>query len=221
MLDALAGSSGYALGIAISPIPVAALILALLSLSPRRNSGLFTLGWIGGIGAVATLAAITPLFAGDDPSDTRGWIRSTVGIILVLAAIRRWTTRPGPGEEPTVPPLMRAVDGAGPFGMLGIGFALAAFNPKDLLLAAAGGAEIGTADLAHESTVLALIAFTLLSASTAIVPVATYAIGGRQLDQQLERSRQWLIRHNPTVMSLVLVAIGALFIWEGYRILRN
>ena len=34
------------------------------------------------------------------------------------------------------------VDGVGMYGVLGIGFALAAFNPKDMLLAAAGGAEM-------------------------------------------------------------------------------
>lgn len=139
MGDALTGAGGYALGIAISPIPVAALILALLSVHPRRNSGLFTIGWVGGIVSVATLAAITPLFAaGDDPSVRRGWIRLAVGLILILAAVRRWRTRPDPGEKPPVPPLMRAMDGAGAFSLIGIGFALAAFNPKDLLLAAIG-----------------------------------------------------------------------------------
>ena len=146
MADAIGGSIGYALGIAISPIPIAALILTLLSVAPRRNSVAFTVGWVAGIAAVATIAAATPLFdGGDDPSDRRGWIRLSVGVILLLAALRRWRTRPRSGEEPPTPPLMRAIDGVGAAGVLGIGFALAAFNPKDLLLAAAGGAEVGSA----------------------------------------------------------------------------
>ena len=33
--------------------------------------------------------------------------------------------------------------------VVGIGFALAAFNPEDTLLAAVGGAQIGSADLQH------------------------------------------------------------------------
>jgi hypothetical protein len=222
MGDALTGSGGYALGIAISPIPVAALILALLSVHPKRNSGLFTIGWIGGIVSVATLAAITPLFAtGEDPSDRRGWIRLTVGLLLVLAAVRRWRTRPDPGQQPPIPPLMRAMDGAGMFSMIGIGFALAAFNPKDLLLSAAGGAEIGSAELAAGDTFVALFVFTAVAASTAIVPVAAYLIAGERLDERLHRSRAWLIRHNPTVMAIVLTAIGVLFITEAVQILSS
>lgn len=220
MGGAIGGSIGYALGIAISPIPIAALILTLLSVRPRTNSIAFTVGWVSGIGLVAAIAVVTPLFdAGDDPSDRRGWIRLAVGVILVLAAVRRWRTRPGPDDEPPTPPLMRAIDGVGMFGVLGIGFALAAFNPKDMLLAAAGGAGIGSAELPGGTTFVALLIFTAIAASTAIVPVGAYLIAGERLDERLHRSRAWLIRHNPAVMAIVLVAVGALFITEAIHIL--
>jgi threonine/homoserine/homoserine lactone efflux protein len=222
MGDAIAGSIGFALGIAISPIPIAALILTLLSVHPRRNSVAFTAGWVCGIASVATIAVITPLFhAGDDPSDRRGWIRLTIGVILVLVAIHRWRARPGRDEQPAIPPLMRAIDGVGVFGVLGIGFALAAFNPKDMLLAAAGGAEIASADLSGGTTALTLVLFTAIAASTAIAPVGAYLIGGDRLDQHLHRSRDWLIRHNPVVMAVVLAAVGALFITEATQILTD
>lgn len=222
MVEAVSGAIGYALGIAISPIPIAALILVLLSTHPRSNSIAFTVGWVIGIASVATLAVVTPLFdGGDDPSDRRGWIRLTVGVILLLAAVRRWTTRPGPDAEPRIPPLMRAVDGARGVGVLGIGFALAAFNPKDLLLAAAGGAEIASAELATGTNIAALAVFTTIAASTAIAPVGAYLIAGERLDDRLERSREWLIRHNPVVMAVVLLAIGILFVAEGALILTD
>lgn len=222
MGGAIGGSIGYALGIAISPIPIAALILTLLSVRPRTNSIAFTIGWVLGISAVATVAVVTPLFdAGDDPSDRRGWIRLTVGLILVLAAVRRWRTRPGPDGEPPTPPLMRAIDSVGMFGVLGIGFVLAALNPKDMLLAAAGGAEIGSADLPRGTTIVALSIFTAIAASTAVVPVGGYLIAGARLDDRLRRSRDWLIRHNPAVMAIVLVAVGALFITEAIQILTR
>lgn len=220
MGGAIGGSIGYALGIAISPVPIAALILTLLSVNPRRASLAFALGWLVGIGCAAAMGAFTPLFdAGDDPSDRRGWIRLTLGVILVLAGIRRWRTRPDPDDEPRTPPLMRAIDRAGVFGILGIGFALAAFNPKDTLLAAAGGAEIGSADLPTGSTVAALLIFVAIAASTVIVPVGASLIAGHRLDGRLHRSREWLIRHDPTVMAIVLVGVGILFINEAIRIL--
>lgn len=222
MGDALSGSIGYALGIAVSPIPIAALILVLLSARPRSSSAAFTVGWIVGIGSVATVAVVTPLFdAGDDPSDRRGWFRLIVGIVLLLVAARRWITRPGSDVEPTIPPLMRAVDRVSGVGVLGIGFALAAFNPKDMLLAAAGGSEIAGAELAPGATSVALMLFTGVAASTAIAPVVAYLLAGDRLDRHLERARRWLIRHNPTVMAVVLLGLGVLFVAEGVHILRS
>ena len=214
--------SGTHSGSAISPIPIAALILTLLSVNPRRASLAFTLGWVVGIGCVAVVGVVTPVFdAGDDPSDRRGWIRLTLGVILLLAAVRRWRARPGPEEEPPVPPLMRAVDRAGAFGILGIGFALAAFNPKDTLLAAAGGAEIGSADLPAGATVVALLVFVVIAASTVIVPVGASMVAGEGLDEHLHRSRELLIRHDAAVMAVVLVGVGVLFIAEALQILRS
>lgn len=222
MGEALSGSIGYALGIAISPIPIAALILTLLSVRPRTNSIAFTIGWVFGIGAVAAIAVVTPLFdAGDDPRDRRGWIRLAVGVILVLAAVRRWRTRPDPTTEPPTPPLLRAIDRAGTFGVMGIGFVLAALNPKDMLLAAFGGVEIGSAELPGGTTVAALAIFTTIAASTALLPVVAYLVAGERLDHRLSRWRHWLIRHNPVVMAFVLVAVGVLFIVEGLDILAD
>jgi hypothetical protein len=219
---ALGASVGYALGIAISPIPIAALILALLSVRPRTNSAAFTVGWTVGIGAVATFAAVTSVFdGGDDPSDRRGWIRLTIGVVMVVVGVLRWRSRPRADEEPPIPPLMRAMDGAGTLAVLGIGFALAAFNPKDLVLAAAGGVEIGSADLGRGATAFDLAIFTAIAASTALVPVGAYLIAGDRLDEPLRRSRTWLIRHNAVVVAVVLVAVGVLFVVESFRILSD
>ena len=222
MGSAIGGSIGYALAIAVSPIPIAALILTLLSVRPRAGSIAFTVGWVAGIGSVVAIAIITPFFdAGDDPSDRRGWIRLSIGVILLLAAVQRWRTRPGQDVEPPTPPLMRAIDGAGGFGVLGIGFALAAFNPKDMVLAAAGGVEIGSADLSGGATLAAHAIFTTVAASTALVPVAIYLVAGRRIDPHLHRSRAWLIRHNAKVMAAVLAAVGAVFIFEAVEILSS
>jgi Sap, sulfolipid-1-addressing protein len=219
---AIGESIGYALAIAISPIPIAALILTLLSVNPRRASLAFTLGWVVGIGCVAVVGVVTPVLdPGDDPSDRRGWIRLTLGMILLLAAIRRWRNRPKPHEEPPTPPLMRAIDRSGAFGSLGIGFALATFNPKDTLLAVAGGAEIGSAGLAAGPTIVALLVFVGIAASTVIVPVGASMVAGERLDEPLRRSRELLIRHDAAVMAVVLVGVGVLFITEAIRILRG
>ena len=222
MGEAIGESLGYAIGIAVSPIPIAALILVLLSERPRTSSVTFTIGWTTGIAGVATAAILTPWFdAGDEPSDRRGVIRLTLGVLLVLFGGYRWRTRPAPGEDPPIPPLMRAVDGVGPIGVLGVGFVLAAFNPKDMFLSAAGGAAIGSADLTNGQTLWSVAIFTAIAASTAIIPVATYQIAGSRIDPTLARSKEWLIRHNASVMAVVLAAVGVLLIVEATQILTD
>jgi threonine/homoserine/homoserine lactone efflux protein len=219
---AVAGSVGYALGIAISPIPIAALVLTLLSVRPRANSLAFGVGWVVGVAGVAAIAAATPLFGGgDEPGDARGWIRLTIGVVLIVAGARRWRTRPGPDDEPPIPPLLRAIDRTGTAGVAGIGFALAAFNPKDLVLAATGGAEIAAADLSTGTTIAAVAVFAAIASSTVVVPVIASLLAGDRLDDRLHRARDWLVRHNAVVMAVVLVAVGVLFVIEGGQILMD
>ena len=98
---------------------------------------------------------------------------------------------------------------------------IAALNPKDILLAAAGGAEIASTNLSDGSTVVALVVFTAIAASTATLPVGAYLVAGDRLDDRLHHVRDWLIRHNPVVIAVVLVAVGALFLGEGIQILRG
>ncbi|MFA9563256.1 MAG: GAP family protein [Acidimicrobiales bacterium] len=139
---------------------------------------------------------------------------------------RRYTTTRDSTDDPTGGDVDEAVGGS-------VGYALAiaispipiaALNPKDILLAAAGGAEIASTNLSDGSTVVALVAlvvFTAIAASTATLPVGAYLVAGDRLDDRLHHVRDWLIRHNPVVIAVVLVAVGALFLGEGIQILRG
>ncbi|MFN3215858.1 MAG: GAP family protein [Acidimicrobiales bacterium] len=49
MGDAIGETLGYAVGIAVSPIPIAAVILMLFSSRARSNSLSFMVAWIAGI----------------------------------------------------------------------------------------------------------------------------------------------------------------------------
>ena len=95
---------------------------------------------------------------------------------------RRYTTTRDSTDDPTGGDVDEAVGGS-------VGYALAiaispipiaALNPKDILLAAAGGAEIASTNLSDGSTVVALVVFTAIAASTATLPVGA-TVGQRGL----------------------------------------
>src|SRR4051812_33922572 len=103
-----------AIGVAISPIPIVAAILMLLSPRAGSTSLGFLGGWLSGI-LVATvlfviLATTADLGSSDDPSTASSWIKIILGILLLLLALKQWGSRPAPGESAALPTWMQAID---------------------------------------------------------------------------------------------------------------
>ena len=180
MGDAIGATLGFAVGIAVSPIPIAAVILMLFSGRARINSVSFMVAWVVGIALVATVVVLIPGLEADDtePCNTTGWIKLALAALLLLVGVRQWRTRPGPDDEVPVPGWMAKIDELKPGASFGLGFLLSALNPKNLLLAVAAGASMGALPLSTGETVGAVAVFTVIAAITAMVPVASYVIAG-------------------------------------------
>ena len=61
----------------------------------------------------------------------------------------------------------------------------------------------------------ALAVFVLVAASSVAVPVLGYAVAGDRLDEPLARLKDWLERHNATLVAVILVVIGLLVLYKG------
>ena len=136
-----------AIGIAISPIPIIAAILMLLSPKAKGTSIGFLLGWVVGIVVAVTvftlLSSVIPAGDADASTPIRGVIQILLGAGLLLLALRQWRSRPKPGEEAVLPKWMSAIDTMNAGKGFGLGFLLAAVNPKNLLMGAGAGVAIG------------------------------------------------------------------------------
>ena len=132
-----------ALGVAISPIPVIAAILMLLSPRAGSTSIGFLAGWVAGIVVAATaftlLSALLPETDSDASKPVLGTIKLVLGALLILLAVREWRGRPRTDAEPALPKWMSAIDTLTPVKGLGLGFLLSALNPKNLIMAAGAG----------------------------------------------------------------------------------
>src|SRR5690606_38175547 len=102
-----------ALGVAISPIPIIAAILMLLSSRARVTGTGFLLGWVLGIVvAVTVFTLLSAVLPGEDPGGSqpiKGVIQLVLGALLLLLAVRQWRGRPRPGAEPAMPKWMQAI----------------------------------------------------------------------------------------------------------------
>ncbi len=221
MGDAIGVTLGYAIGIAVSPIPIAAVILMLFSGRARVNSVSFMIAWVAGIAVVATIVVLIPGLEADDsePSSTTGWVKLVLGALLLVVGVRQWRGRPGPDDDVDVPGWMARIDELRPGAAFGLGFLLSAVNPKNLLLAVAAGVSLGALSLSSGETGGAIAVFTLIAASTVMVPVIAYLIAGERLDPTLDRTKAWLIDNNAAVMAVLFVVFGASLVGDAIQIL--
>lgn len=210
-----------ALGVAISPVPIIAVILMLFAPHAGSTSGGFLAGWVVGI-VVAVVAFV--LLGGligedtsDEPSAVVSWIKIALGALFLLLAAGQWRGRPKPGGEAHMPGWMEAIDRFTPGKAAGLGFLLSAVNPKNLAMGVAAGVAIGGAGVSAGQQGAAVIVFTVIACSTVAVPVVAFALAADRMRGPLDELKSWLEVHNAAVMTVLLVVIGAVALGQGLR----
>jgi hypothetical protein len=208
-----------AVGVAISPIPIIAVVLMLLAPHAGGTSTGFLVGWLVGIAGATTvfllLAGTLDLGGSGQPSATASWVKLVLGVLLLGLAARQRSGRPKPGEQPSMPSWMAAIDEFTAVKAAGLGVLLSSVNPKNLLMCVAAGSTIAGGGLSTGQDVWSVVLFTAIAASTVAVPVLGYAIGRKRMAGPLESLRGWLTVHNVAVMATLLLVIGVVLIGKG------
>lgn len=219
MLTVLGQLLPLAVGVAISPIPIIAVILMLMSPKAASTSVGFAVGWLAGIVVATTVftlvSSVLPESGSDGPRPVAGSIKVVAGLMLVFLAVRQWRGRPAPGETAKLPTWMSAVDKITTGKAAGLGFLLSAVNPKNLLMAISSGLIIGGAALGVGSAAVAIIVFTVIAGCTVLVPVIGYLFARNAMATPLQSLRDWLLDNNATIMAVLLLLIGAVVIGKG------
>jgi hypothetical protein len=219
MGEAISEVLPFAIGVAIVPIPIIAVILMLFSSRARVNGPVFVLGWVVGL-SVAFVVVFLLADAGDPATDetaesTLAWGKLVLGAGLLLLAVRTWRKRPAPGTDAPTPRWMRGVDSFTAIRAFGLAVALAAVNPKNLILvvgAAAGVAEIG---VSGGDALAALLAFVLVGSLSVAIPVGYYLVGGERATSTLEELKVWLGTHNEAIMAVLFLVFGVILVSQG------
>ena len=209
-----------AIGVAISPVPIIAVILMLFSNHAARNSVSFAVGWLVGLTAAGFIVLSLGIETSDgEPSDTSGWIKVVLGLLLFALGVRNWRSRPRDGEEPETPGWMAAIDEFSAIKSLGLGVLLSAVNPKNLALTISAAVTISNSGLSNGDQAVVMIVFVLIASVTIILPVAIYLVMGEKADAGLTSMKEWLNTNNATVMSVLFVVFGAKVLGDGLEIL--
>jgi hypothetical protein len=222
MGDALAEMLPLAVAIAVSPIPILAVILMLLTDRSTANAVAMLVGWVAAIlvigGVVAALAIGSPDSA-EEPGTGLLVAQFALAALLLAGAARRWRMRIRPEEDHETPRWMSAVRSVHPPRALVLGIGLIALNPKDGLLTIAAGARLAEAEVDTGSAAIALAIFAIASSATIIAPILAELVMGARAEPILERSRAWLERHGNAAVAVVLAVLGVLVAVDAARYL--
>jgi len=203
-------------GIAIGPLAIIAAVLMLLSPQARSTSLGFLAGWVIGITVAVVsftlLALMLPEQDSGSSSSVVGVVKVILGGLLLLLAVLQWRGRPAEGETAELPKWMSAIDSMTATKALGLGFLLAAVNPKNLLLAASAGVIIGSAALSFRQAVAVVTIYVVLAACTVLIPVSAYLLASARMSSPLDEFGTWLVDNSNAIMTVLFLVLGVAMI---------
>ncbi|MEV4614175.1 GAP family protein [Kitasatospora sp. NPDC049258] len=217
MGDAIGQMLASAVGIAISPVPLVAVILMLATPRGRTNGTAFTAGWVVALGALTTAVVLvgSGLDVGGPEPVWSWWVKLAIGVLFLVIGARQWRTRPREGHVTAPPRWMRAVDRFTPAKSAGLAVALVVANPKNLVLAIGGGVSIATSSASTGGKAVATVLMVLVGSLCTLLPLGVDLVGGARSAKLLGEWKAWMSTHNSAIMTVLLVVLGAKYLGDA------
>src|SRR6201997_5278951 len=163
MGQAIGGSLPLAVGIALSPVSIIAVVLMLTSRRAKINGPAFVLGWLIGLGIVGAVVLAVAGSAGasksGSPAAWVNWVKIALGALLLVVAARQFRGRPHGDEAPQMPKWMARIDKT---------------HPTPLLLARAAAAATAGTGIPGGEQAIAYLVFALIGTLGVGIPVGIY-----------------------------------------------
>jgi threonine/homoserine/homoserine lactone efflux protein len=219
MAEAIGEVLPLGVGVALSPVPIIAVVLMLGTPRARANGPAFLLGWVIGLalaGAVILLVASGADASEDgDPATWVGVLKLVLGVLLLLVAVRTWRVRPRGDREGELPRWMAAIDRFTASRSIGFGALLSGVNPKNLVLTVGAAAAIAQTGIPAGQQAGALAVFIVVATLGPGIPVAIYFAMGDRAERLLEELKGWMAAHNAGIMAVLCLVIAVKLIGDG------
>ncbi|MEU4582112.1 GAP family protein [Kitasatospora aureofaciens] len=200
-----------AVAVALSPLPLIAVLLILASPRGRPNGLAFTAGWVLGLAVVVApvLVAGSALNPADGAPTWCSWLKLVLGAALLLLAAEQWRDRPRPGHVTAPPAWLLGIDRLTPIRSAGLAAALVVSPPRTLLPAVGGAASIAAARPAPGAMAVAAAVLVLIGSLGTLLPLAVQLRGADRSVRALGEWRAWTAAHNAAIMTAVPIVLGA------------
>jgi threonine/homoserine/homoserine lactone efflux protein len=219
MAEAIGQVLSLGVGVALSPVPIIAVVLMLGTPRARANGPAFLLGWVIGLALAGTVILLVASGADasedGDPATWVGVLKLVLGVLLLLVAARTWQVRPRGDREAELPKWMEAIDRFTASRSIGFGALLSGVNPKNLVLTVGAAAAIAQTGIPAGEQAVALAVFIVVATLGPGIPVAIYFAMGDRAERLLEELKGWMAAHNAAIMAVLCLLIAMKLIGDG------
>ena len=213
-----------ALGVALSPVPIIAVILMLGTPKARSNGPAFAVGWVLGLVVVSVIVLALAHGASTSnsaSSNTVDGVKLAFGLLFLVLAAGQWKKRPKRGEEPVLPKWMATIDSFTAAKSFALGVLLSGVNPKNLALTIAAAGSIAQAGLSGSRGAIAVAVFVIIGSLTVAGPVVFFMVASQAAEKPLASIKEFMADHNAVIMMVVLLILGAKLLGAGFAGLNN
>jgi threonine/homoserine/homoserine lactone efflux protein len=219
MGEAIGQVLSFGVGVALSPMPIIAVVLMLATPRGGRNGPAFLLGWVAGLGLVGTVILLVSSGASaSDEGSPATWtsiLKLVLGLALLALAVKQWRGRPQGDDEAALPKWMSTIDAFTPARSVAMGFALSAINPKNLILTAGAAAAIASTGTSTGDQAVALVVFVVVGTLGPGAPVAIFFLMGERAHELLDGLKAWMAKENVVIMAVLCLIIGTKLIGDA------
>jgi threonine/homoserine/homoserine lactone efflux protein len=219
MAEAIGQVLSLGVGVALSPVPIIAVVLMLGTPRARTNGPAFVLGWVVGLALAGTVILLVSSGADasedGDPADWVSVLKLALGVLLLLVAARTWQVRPRGDREDELPKWMQTIDRFTASRSVGFGALLSGVNPKNLLLTVGAAAAIAQTGIPAGQQAGALAVFIVVATLGPGIPVAIYFAMGERAQRLLGGLKRWMAAHNAAIMAVLCLIIATKLIGDG------
>jgi threonine/homoserine/homoserine lactone efflux protein len=214
-----------ALAVALSPVPIIAVVLMLSTPRGRVNATAFLAGWIVGMAVFGTIVVLAA--DGAEAREARApalWVsilQIVLGVLLLALAVRQRKGHRRVVAERELPAWMGTIDAFSPVRSAGIAAVGSTISPKRLILLITAGTVIASTGASTPGQAVALVVFIVIGSMGVAMQVAIYFFAGDRATTMLEDLRDWMIRETPTMLVVTLLIVGAILIGHAISTLSG
>jgi threonine/homoserine/homoserine lactone efflux protein len=112
--------------VALSPIPIIAVVLVLSAHQARVNGPVFVAGWLAALAVLGAIVLSIDSVGASLPSDVTwvSWIKAAAGVVLLLVAAWQFRARPKGSDKAALPKWVARIDEIKPLPATGLGVAM-------------------------------------------------------------------------------------------------